>query len=154
MCTLQTQTLTATQTSTTFTDFEMQVNVAGTLRLNVNNSAAFIQDEDAKTAVGEVISSLIGVNVEQLQLSLMAFNDFGRMLAVGEVRATYSTWFVADTRELADALGNNITAQLDAAGVHILQQLLVDALIQISSEKVCCQCKSKHGTQMYADVRR
>ena len=138
VCTLQTVTKTATQTSTTrtSTDFELQINVAGTLRLNVNNSNAFIQDVDAQRVVGEVIAGLIGVSVEQLQLSLTAVVSSGRRLAFGGVQAAYSTWFVADTQEMADALGNNITAQLDAAGVPLLQQLLVDAMTQISSDKV------------------
>eukprot|EP00435_Cladocopium_sp_Y103_P067875 s402_g30.t1 len=138
VCTLQTVTQTATQTSTTqtSTNFELQINVAGTLRLNVNNSDAFIQDADAQQVVGEVIAGLIGVSVEQLQLSLTAVASLGRRLAVGGVQAAYSTWFMADTQEMADALGNNITAQLDAAGVPLLQQLLVDAMTQISSDKV------------------
>ena len=110
--------------------------MAGTLSLNVNNSQAFVQDADAKRAVGQVIAGLIGVSEEQLQLSLMADGSSGRRLAVGGVRAVYSTWFLANSQEKADALGNSITAQLDAAGVPLLQQLLTDAMTQIAGAKV------------------
>ena len=141
VCTLQTitgtSTLTGTATTTqTYTNFELRVNVAGTLRLNVNNSQAFVQDADAQRAVGQVIAGLIGVSEEQLQLSLIADGSSGRRLAVGGVKAVYSTWFLANSQEKADALGNNITAQLNAADVVNLQELLVDAMSQISMDKV------------------
>jgi len=113
----------------------MRVYVSGTLRLSVNNSEQFIQDADVKLVLGEVIAGLIGISPNQLDVSIVPFDESARMLAEGDVRVVYSTWFLSDTQEKADALGNNITSQLDAAGVVILKQLLVDAIVAISSDK-------------------
>lgn len=144
VCTLRTVTqtrttsLTSTWTvTTTLTDFEVRVNVAGVLRMDVNNSVEFVQDPDAKGVVGQVLSNLIGVGIEELQLSMVLTTEtLGRLLAVGGVTAVYSVWFLADTQQQADDLGSNITAQLDAASVFTLQQLIVDGMMNVSEAKV------------------
>ena len=132
-----TQTQTVTTTTSTMTDFEVRVNVAGVLRMEVNNSQEFVQDPDAKQMVGQVLGRLIGIGIEELQVSLIIPSEtVGRLLASGGVTAVYSAWFLTETQRQADDLGSNITARLDEASVVVLQGMLVDALMNISEGKV------------------
>lgn len=152
----QTQTSTKTTTSTatsTMTDLEVRVNVAGSVRMEVNNTDEFISDPDVQQALSTVLAEIMVIPVQRLQLSLVLANQSGRLLAVGSVTAVYSAWLSADSQQQADLLGSNITSRLDAVSVTAMQTLIVDSLTQVSGKDYAIVVQS-HNAEILVGTRR
>ena len=135
------------------TDLEVRVNVAGSVRLEVNNTAEFISDPDVQQALSTVLAEIMVIPAQELQLSLVLANQSGRLLAVGSVMAVYSVWLSAESQQQADLLGSNITSRLDAVTVTAMQTMIVDSLTQLSSKDYAIVVQS-HSAEIMVGTRR